>query len=290
MKSNLPSITFLFIILLLNIDCFRFNVYKTVYQYQKFCGVQNYVATSRVINGNEISGKVYPWMVLIKMNNVTHCTGTIITDQHFITAGHCFSYDPKWNLSDYRVYMNVDNLSETIGPFYENGEEVDSFHIPDGHNPYKHFNDIVLVKLKRKIKNFGYIIRPPCLPNGASVAVARRQNNRICMQPGWGYTNNLQFPDRPHEVQLNLYRQSECAGKFYNFQHSLEFCGGGNNSDFGDSCNGDSGASLICKNRYSLVARWEMIGIVNWGYKCSDGGVYAKVSPYIQWINRKLNV
>ncbi|KAL7863905.1 hypothetical protein AOLI_G00153250 [Acnodon oligacanthus] len=51
-----------------------------------------------------------------------------------------------------------------------------------------------------------------------------------------------------------------------------------------DSCHGESGGPLVCKDASGLSYVW---GIVSWGEKCGEAGypgVYTKVAHYFEWI------
>ena len=44
---------------------------------------------------------------------------------------------------------------------------------------------------------------------------------------------------------------------------------------------GDSGGPLVVKTADN---NWHLLGVVNWGYDCGQGGVYTRVKAYIAWI------
>ena len=48
--------------------------------------------SSRIVGGNEAARGTWPWMaaVIITRNNKSKlCGGSLITDQHILTAAHC---------------------------------------------------------------------------------------------------------------------------------------------------------------------------------------------------------
>jgi secreted trypsin-like serine protease len=69
---------------------------------------------------------------------------------------------------------------------------------------------------------------------------------------------------------------------------TIQLCVGGQEGK--DSCNGDSGSSLMTKrfNATAWPSYWKLIGLVSFGAPTCGlervPGVYTKVRPYIDWI------
>lgn len=49
----------------------------------------NVNTVSKIINGGEAQMGAYPWVVSVRVDNIHTCVGSIVTEQHIITAGHC---------------------------------------------------------------------------------------------------------------------------------------------------------------------------------------------------------
>ena len=98
------------------------------------------------------------------------------------------------------------------------------------------------------------------------------------------------------KVDLPLYDDNRCnnalksalnnqrAGSGNRFSLSQsEICAGGEVGK--DACTGDGGSPLVCQ---STTGRWTVVGIVTWGVGCASDvpGVYARISHFLQWIDR----
>ena len=82
-------------------------------------------------------------------------------------------------------------------------------------------------------------------------------------------------------VQVPVISNAECNSVDYpgDITEGMICAGDRTNTD---ACQGDSGGPLVVKNGNQFVA----IGIVSWGIGCASGyaGVYARVTPYLDWI------
>merc|ERR550532_403562 len=129
----------------------------------------------------------FPWTVQIQIRDngrYNHqCGGSLISDTHVLTAGHCFSgtADP----SKMRVVVGQYDLNK-IDP-EEMAFEIERVMIhpryqDDG--PFSH--DLALVKIRRKAGGAGVMfsdrVSPICLPGQAT----RVPDNTQCVISGWG--------------------------------------------------------------------------------------------------------
>ena len=99
------------------------SIYKNVIQVYNYifqlyigeivCGKlpQNRFPSGRIIGGKEALPHQYPWMVKLgSAHNDTcgRCGGTLISNKHVITAGHCVDEDLQkhWKRSHVKTFLN----------------------------------------------------------------------------------------------------------------------------------------------------------------------------------------
>ena len=108
------------------------------------------------------------------------------------------------------------------------------------------------------------------------------------------YQKGTHHADKLQHIQLPVFDGDKCQSiysytKTTQLNQTTQLCVGGLEGK--DSCNGDSGSSLM--TRRSLNTRiwpvtWKLIGLVSFGPRTCGlervPGVYTKVRPYIDWI------
>jgi len=103
---------------------------------------------------------------------------------------------------------------------------------------------------------------------------------------GWGALTNGGSGSRYlQEVSKPVISQTECVrlhGSNINAQYHV--CSGTRGLGK-DSCQGDSGGPLAIQ----AGNVWKIAGVVSFGGYCGDGGVYTRVSTYIDWIKSTIN-
>jgi secreted trypsin-like serine protease len=145
----------------------------------------------------------YPWSVALRGNDRDRCGGTLIDDQHILTAAHC---------------IGTRTTSVFIGShLYDQGEEVKiSFYCV--HNAYSssnyYRNDLAVIRLAKPVS-----VRLPKrvstinLCNRTNIINVTISSNAVNLwMVGWGLKNDDIEPDELQEAQVTLANRSMCTG------------------------------------------------------------------------------
>uniref|UniRef100_A0A1B6D423 CLIP domain-containing serine protease n=1 Tax=Clastoptera arizonana TaxID=38151 RepID=A0A1B6D423_9HEMI len=248
----------------------------------------------RVVGGQNAVLGGWPWVAALGYRSRTRpgpdwlCGGTLVTNRHVITAGHCVvgTGDKilfKVRLGDLDLNNNVDDGSSPVDV------DVDKV-IP--HTDYlasNKVNDIAIIRLKTSIE-FSNFIKPICLPTQSEF----QGLDLVGYAPyvaGWG-AKEFRGPTSTHlqEVQIDITDMPGCKQAFANQPKAVidkrVICAGETGKD---ACQGDSGGPLMLprsKNNYFLI------GVVSYGYKCAEPGypgVYTNVYEFMDWILANIN-
>lgn len=254
---------------------------------------------NRIIGGRKTEPGEFPFQVRLNIRSKRGtgiCGGIIIDEYHILTAAHCMTACASQNLVTATIEKT--GLKITIGDHaikYEDGEqEIEVADIRphekyDACNFYSNDNDIALIKtaqsMEYKFTSDGYgSINRPCLP---AKDVEYREGESAIVT-GWGVTreNSGALSNILRYVQVPLVNVTRCQETYGNRVTNDHVCAG---FDVGgrDSCQGDSGGPLV----RVLDNRYELIGIVSFGYGCGQPGapgVYTRIASYLKWIQSNL--
>lgn len=148
------------------------------------------------------------------------------------------------------------------------------------------YNDIALIRLNG-IVDINPYIRPICLPLNDDIPPK-------VFATGWGTID--QYNTRSNDlmkVTLESFTQDECKTSFppsYRLPYSIvetQMCYG-SRTESKDTCGGDSGGPLQIYHP-SIYCVYIIVGITSFGYSCGTinvPGVYTRIEPYINWIER----
>ncbi|XP_060088509.1 LOW QUALITY PROTEIN: transmembrane protease serine 9 [Heteronotia binoei] len=244
------------------------------------CGLIPMVAFGKIVGGSGAARGEWPWQVSLWLRRKEHkCGAVVIGERWLLSAAHCFDIysDPKM----WVAILGTPFLSGLDGRV----EKIFHIHRHPFYNVYTLDYDVALLELAFPLR-YTSTIKPICMPDSSHVF---REGAR-CFITGWGSTKEGGLMSKHlQKAAVNLIREQDCK-KFYPIQISGRMVCAGFLKGTVDSCSGDAGGPLACKEP---SGRWFLAGITSWGYGCARPffpGVYTRVTAVRGWIGTNLKV
>ncbi|KAK4881512.1 hypothetical protein RN001_004831 [Aquatica leii] len=223
--------------------------------------------SERIIGGEIAANKAHPYQVALLVNDKYQCSGSIISVQHILTAGHCVD---RTETKQLKVIVGTNN-------FKTDDQKYSVFlrYLHENYNRVNILNDIAVLYIKYGItlsENVKVIKLSTTQPLVGSAAVVA----------GWGVTTDsssqASFVLRSLNVTIKHPFDCVTALKGYPMQNPMMICTEGRFLQ--GPCFGDSGGALTQANK--------QYGIVSWSVGCAKGQpmVYTNVANYIIWLNK----
>ncbi|KAL0869175.1 hypothetical protein ABMA27_007461 [Loxostege sticticalis] len=257
------------------------------------CGPLN--EEERIYGGENTAIDEFPWLARIKYvldngKEVYACAGSLITDNYVLTAAHCAVNltIKEVRLGDWNLETEFDCQGRVCSGNAIDVKIVEVVPYPSYNKNETFKGDIALLRLQRPV-NFTDYIRPICLPTSEYVSNHDYSPGSVYWTAGWGKTEFEKKPPIKKKVELNAVPISECRIKqsiLSDDTAPFTICAGGMEGK--DTCVGDSGGSLVKLVQENNATNWFIMGVTSYGYKeCgSEGrpGLYARITPYMNWI------
>jgi len=234
-----------------------------------------------IVNGYEAIKHEFPFMAALMNRQRQFCGGSLIDDNHILTAAHCVAHMSKYDVQNLRVRLGDHNI-KTDSEANHVEKRVKRVIRHKGFSSSTLWNDVAILTLEDDV-SYNSNIQPICLAQGS-----RKYVGNTVTVAGWGtLREGGSQPASLMKVDVKVWQNSDCKTSYGSSapggitSHML--CA---SEEDKDSCSGDSGGPLFeCPYGGSC----EQIGIVSWGIGCAKQqypGVYTRVTEMMPWIKR----
>ncbi|TDG50398.1 hypothetical protein AWZ03_003303 [Drosophila navojoa] len=239
-------------------------------------GHRNMYNLLKIIGGKAARKGEWPWQVAIfNRFKEAFCGGTLIAPLWVLTAAHCVR-------KVLYVRFGEHNLD------YEDGTEVQLRVLKS----YKHpsfdkrtvDSDVALLRLPKPVNATSWI-GYSCLPRPYQPL----PKNVDCTVIGWGKRRNRDVVGTSvlHQADVPIIPMENCRSVYHDYTITKNmFCAGHRRGRI-DTCAGDSGGPLLCRDSTKANHPWTIFGITSFGDGCAKRnkfGIYAKVPNYVDWV------
>jgi uncharacterized protein (TIGR03382 family) len=222
-----------------------------------------------VVGGTPVAAGEFPDVVAVLGADGSLCSGTLLTADLVLTAGHCIDGDPI------EVIVGSVDLSRPDG-------DVRRVQWSKAYPDWEHTYDVGIVMLEHPV-----FAKPRAVAQGCG-SRDRFKPGLPLQLVGFGLTTKAGTGDntRLHQATVPLVDATcttdpSCAAAV---APGGEFTAGGRGTD---ACFGDSGGPVYIETKHGAA----LIGVVSrglqsWSEPCSAGGVYVRADKVVAWIER----
>lgn len=221
----------------------------------------------------------FPWLVKIVMDDHHYCSGSLISEEWVLTAGHCVV-----NHTKYDVLVGIQNSKNHSEPHRIQITTSEGIPHPDyRHVPKSKEDDIGLIHLSEPVK-FNKYVKPACLPSYADQA-----NDFADVEvtlTGWGRISNTDHTSKLHYARGVKVLSNEACQKvmperiqLYDSQLCIK-------QEGKTTCSGDSGGPVNYAQKTGGQFKTIAVTSFHVGHECISEypHIMTRVSSYLEWI------
>ncbi|XP_050681772.1 transmembrane protease serine 9 [Leptidea sinapis] len=225
----------------------------------------------KIIGGRPAPPGKWIWQVaVLNRYKEAFCGGTLVSLRWVVTAAHCVRR---------RLYVRLGEHDLLVRSRGELEMRVMEAVIHPQYDPDTVVNDVAMLRLPSSARpDLGHGIA--CLPEPQNVLPP----HTTCVILGWGKKRPTDAHGTRilHEAQVSTIQQGVCRRSYWQYAITDNMvCAGRGRRD---SCAGDSGGPLLCRDR-SL--RYYLQGITSFGDGCGKRGkygIYTRTAGYVSWM------
>jgi secreted trypsin-like serine protease len=230
-----------------------------------------------IVGGSNATANEFPAVAQINFGFVFQCTGTLISPDTVLTAGHCASMTSSANFASPAAYP-PQTINVRIG-HHQNGTggevvPVSSVIVQPSYVGPGATHDISLLKLSRNS-----VKTPVKVAGSGETGLWAAGTNETIV--GWGVTReNGSSPNVLQKATVPIVADATCESNYSSYggiDETTEICAGYPQGGT-DTCQGDSGGPLF---GHTATGELKVVGATSYGDGCArpgKPGVYARVA------------
>ncbi|XP_055628345.1 uncharacterized protein LOC129769866 [Toxorhynchites rutilus septentrionalis] len=235
----------------------------------------------RIIGGKASRRGQWPWQVaILNRFKEAFCGGTLVAPRWILTAAHCVR-------KRLFVRLGEHNLQQPDGTEVEFRIEFSIKH--PRYDKKTVDNDVALLRLPHEMERSNFV-GYACLPE----RYQQLPMGHTCTIIGWGKKRHSDDSgtDILHEAEVPIITNDKCRAVYHDYTITKNmFCAGHKRGRI-DTCAGDSGGPLLCRDTTKVNSPWTIFGITSFGDGCGKKnkfGIYTKLPNYVDWIWSVIN-
>lgn len=263
------------------------------------CGRSSNKINPLIVSGEKTYRGQWPWLAaifLVKLEFEFQCAGTLISNNHVITAAHCLILN-NVNLppGTFLISLGRYRLREWRGKGSVNREVEDYKLHPDYDGSGNADSDLAVLVLRESVP-YTSVIKPICLWSGSSLL--SNVVGKVGHVVGWGRDEaGNRYVQEPRQTKSPIVAQEVCLWSnrnFVAFTSNRTFCAGERNGS--GPCNGDSGSGFVIYN--NETDRYYLRGVVSRSLLDSNTlscdltqfVIYVDIAQHLDWIQKQISV